>query len=49
MGATTYRLMSGMAAGENPDGSDDMRDEEIGAVDGLIRATKIPPRARAVR
>jgi len=41
MGATTYRLMSGMAAGERPDGgSDEFRDEDQNAADSLTAATK---------
>jgi dihydrofolate reductase len=41
MGATTYRLMSGFAAGEVPDGVDELRSEEEESVDELTRATKI--------
>ena len=41
MGAKTYRLMSGFAAGEVPEGADEFREEEAGSVDGLTRATKI--------
>jgi dihydrofolate reductase len=41
MGAATYRLMSGMAAGDNPAGDIELTDDEQGAVDGLTRATKI--------
>lgn len=41
MGATTYRLMSGFAAGEVPEGMDELRSEEEESVDELTRATKI--------
>lgn len=41
MGATTYRLMSGFAAGEVPAGQDDFRPEEAESVDDLTKATKI--------
>ena len=41
MGAKTYRLMSGFAAGENPDGTDEISDDEEAAVDGLTRAAKV--------
>ena len=41
MGAKTYRLMSGFAAGEVPAGQDDFRPEEEASVDGLTRATKV--------
>jgi dihydrofolate reductase len=41
MGATTYRLMSGFAAGEVPAGADDFRAEEEASVDGLTRASKV--------
>jgi dihydrofolate reductase len=41
MGAKTYRLMSGMAAGENPAGDIEFTDNEEQAVDGLTKATKI--------
>ena len=40
MGATTYRLMSGFAAGEVPAGQDEFRPEEQESVDGLTRASK---------
>jgi dihydrofolate reductase len=39
MGATTYRLMSGMAAGQFADGSN-VPDSEQGSVDALTQATK---------
>src|SRR6188508_2212664 len=38
MGANTYRLMSGFAAGEMPAGADK---EEEASVDGLTRASKV--------
>lgn len=41
MGATTYRLMSGMAAGANPSGQDDLTDTEQEGVDELTAASKI--------
>jgi len=41
MGAKTYRLMSGFAAGEVPAGQDDFRPEEEASVDGLTRASKV--------
>ncbi len=41
MGATTYRLMSGMAAGEVPSGQDQFTDNEQVTVDGLTAAPKI--------
>jgi dihydrofolate reductase len=41
MGATTYRLMSGFAAGDMPPGTDGTTGDEAGAVDGLTRASKI--------
>ncbi|MGA9594962.1 MAG: dihydrofolate reductase family protein [Acidimicrobiia bacterium] len=41
MGATTYRLMSGMAEGRNPDGTDGFSDDEQAAIDGLTRASKV--------
>ena len=40
MGANTYRLMSGFAAGEVSAGSEEQRDEEAGSIDGLGAATK---------
>jgi dihydrofolate reductase len=41
MGATTYRLMSGFAAGEVPEGQDEFRAEEEESVDGLTKASKM--------
>jgi dihydrofolate reductase len=41
MGAKTYRLMSGFAAGEMPAGTDEFAAEEEGSVDALTRATKV--------
>jgi len=41
MGATTYRLMSGFAAGEVPPGQDEFRPEEEASVDELTRAPKV--------
>ena len=41
MGANTYRLMSGFAAGETPAGTDEFRPEEEASVDGLTRASKV--------
>jgi dihydrofolate reductase len=41
MGANTYRLMSGFAAGEVPAGVDDFRPEEEASVDGLTKAPKV--------
>jgi dihydrofolate reductase len=41
MGATTYRLMSGFAAGDVPPGTDETTGDEAGAVDVLTRASKI--------
>ena len=41
MGANTYRLMSGFAAGEVPAGQDEFRPEEQEGVDGLTRASKV--------
>src|SRR5688500_11494857 len=41
MGATTYRLMSGFAAGETPAGVDEFDAEEASAFDGLTRASKV--------
>ena len=41
MGANTYRLMSGFAAGETPAGTDEFTDDEEASVDGLTRATKV--------
>jgi dihydrofolate reductase len=41
MGATTYRLMSGFAAGEMPPGVDEFRPDEQESVDELTAATKV--------
>ena len=41
MGANTYRLMSGFAAGEIPDGQDEFRPEEEASVDELTQAPKV--------
>ena len=41
MGATTYRLMSGFAAGELPAGTDELPPDEEASVDGLTRAQKV--------
>ena len=41
MGANTYRLMSGFAAGETPAGTDEFSADEEASVDGLTRATKV--------
>ncbi len=41
MGANTYRLMSGFAAGEVPSGQDEFRPEEEASVDELTRASKV--------
>src|SRR4051812_43939044 len=41
MGANTYRLMSGFAAGEVPDGVDEFRPEEEASVGELTRAAKV--------
>jgi len=41
MGANTYRLMSGFAAGEVPPGQDEFNEDEAGSVDGLTRASKV--------
>ncbi len=41
MGANTYRLMSGFAAGEVPDGQDEFRPEEEASVDELTQAPKV--------
>jgi dihydrofolate reductase len=41
MGATTYRLMSGFAAGEVPEGTDAFTPEEETSVDGLTQASKV--------
>ena len=41
MGANTYRLMSGFAAGETPPGTDEFTADEEASVDGLTRASKV--------
>jgi dihydrofolate reductase len=41
MGANTYRLMSGFAAGQLPAGTDELNDEEEASIDGLARAAKV--------
>jgi dihydrofolate reductase len=41
MGATTYRLMSGFAAGKNPAGTGELTADEEASIDGLTRASKI--------
>jgi dihydrofolate reductase len=41
MGANTYRLMSGFAAGETPEGMDEFSANEEEAFDGLTRAEKV--------
>ena len=41
MGANTYRVMSGFAAGELPAGMDEFRADEAASLDGLARATKV--------
>jgi dihydrofolate reductase len=41
MGAKTYRLMSGFAAGEMPAGTDEFSAEEEASVGGLTRAAKV--------
>ena len=41
MGARTYRLMSGFAAGETPPGTDAFTPDEEASVDGLTRAPKV--------
>jgi dihydrofolate reductase len=41
MGANTYRLMSGFAAGVVPKGLDEFREEEQASVDSLTRAEKV--------
>ncbi|MFF2554909.1 dihydrofolate reductase family protein [Nocardia sp. NPDC058058] len=41
MGANTYRLMSGFAAGEVPSGQDEFRPEEEASVDELTKAPKV--------
>src|SRR5690606_19225043 len=41
MGANTYRLMSGFAAGNVPSGQDEFRPEEEASVDELTQASKV--------
>src|ERR687893_2904492 len=41
MGANTYRLMSGFAAGETPAGTDEFTSEEEASVDGLTQAPRV--------
>src|SRR6187397_3467743 len=41
MGANTYRLMSGFAAGEVPAGQDEFGADEEGSVDELTQASKV--------
>ena len=41
MGAKTYRLMSGFAAGETPAGTDELDADEEASVDLLTRAAKV--------
>jgi dihydrofolate reductase len=41
MGANTYRLMSGFAAGETPAGTEEFNDDEETSIDGLTQAKKI--------
>jgi dihydrofolate reductase len=41
MGATTYRLMSGFAAGEVPEGQDEFAPDEEETVGELTAATKV--------
>jgi dihydrofolate reductase len=41
MGSNTYRLMSGFAAGETPEGTEEFRPEEEGSLDELTRASKV--------
>ena len=41
MGANTYRLMSGFAAGVTPPGTEEFREEEEASLDGLTRAAKV--------
>jgi dihydrofolate reductase len=41
MGANTYRLMSGFAAGVTPEGTDELRAEEEASVGGLTNASKV--------
>jgi dihydrofolate reductase len=41
MGANTYRLMSGFAAGDVPAGQDEFSVDEAGTLDELTRASKV--------
>jgi dihydrofolate reductase len=41
MGANTYRLMSGFAAGETPPGTDELTADEEVSMDALTRAPKV--------
>ncbi|MET7481040.1 dihydrofolate reductase family protein [Streptomyces sp. NPDC005648] len=41
MGANTYRLMAGFAAGGVPGGQEELRPEEEASVDGLTQASKV--------
>jgi dihydrofolate reductase len=41
MGAHTYRLMSGFAAGETPTGQEEFNADEEASVDGLTQASKV--------
>src|SRR5205823_2627198 len=41
MGAITYRLMTGFAAGETPAGTDQFADDEQASVDNLTQAEKL--------
>ena len=41
MGANTYRLMSGFAAGETPAETDEFTTDEEASVDGLTQASKV--------
>lgn len=41
MGANTYRLMSGFAAGQAPAGQDELASEEEGSIDELTQARKV--------
>jgi dihydrofolate reductase len=41
MGANPYRLMSGFAAGETPEGTDEFTTDEETSVDELTRASKV--------
>ena len=40
MGANTYRVMSGFAAGEVPAGTDELRADEAASIDGLARSVE---------